>query len=55
MKTFFKTFFAKLHRYLVVSKSVGQSAASLRVVEPFVAKSNRYKPDERKHSANPVL
>lgn len=46
MKTFFKTFFAKLHRYLVVSKSVGQSAASLRVVEPFVAKSNRYKPDE---------
>lgn len=46
MKTFLKNIFGKLRRHLSVSKSVGQPAVSLRVVEPFVTKSNRYKPDE---------
>lgn len=46
MKTFLKNIFGKLRRHLSVSKSVEQPAVSLRVVEPFVTKSNRYKPDE---------
>ena len=46
MKTFLKNIFDNLLRHLSVSKSVEHPAASLRVVEPFVTKSNRYKPDE---------
>lgn len=46
MKTFLKNIFGKLRRHLSVSKSVEQPAVSLRVVEPFVTRSNRYKPDE---------
>lgn len=46
MKTFLKNIFDNFLRHLSVSKSVEHPAASLRVVEPFVTKSNRYKPDE---------
>lgn len=45
MKTFLKNIFSKLRCHFTVGSSVIQTAY-VRVVEPFVTKSNRYKPDE---------
>lgn len=45
MKTFLKNIFSQLRRHFAAGSSVSRTA-SVRVVEPFVTKSNRYKPDE---------
>lgn len=45
MKTFLKNIFSQLRCHFAAGSSVSRTA-SARVVEPFVTKSNRYKPDE---------
>lgn len=46
MKKFLKNIFSKLRQRFAEDQSVEMPVASLRVVEPFVTRARRYKPDE---------
>ena len=46
MKKFLKNIFCKLRQRFAEDQSVEMPMASLRVVEPFVTRARRYKPDE---------
>ena len=46
MKKFLKNIFCKLRQRFAEDQSVEMPVASLRVVEPFVTRARRYKPDE---------